>query len=238
MFNKKTSTVVLIFAVTIVMSVCFRLSYWQWQRAGDKQAQLSMLTERFDNHALGEVESTDNWQGANIDLKGKLVPNQWWFLDNQILHGQVGYDLIALFEADNTDTLFVINLGFVPARDSRSQLPVIALPLNQIEVNVQFKIGVWSGFTLAKSPDQSAYHHNVLQYLDRAYFERESKLPISSQLLIAKQGVIQGVTPHYKAVVMSPDKHRAYALQWLLIGLSAGVIAYFATRKKSRDLRT
>ncbi|WP_145924966.1 SURF1 family protein [Pseudoalteromonas luteoviolacea] len=236
MFNKKISTVMVIFAVVLVMSVCFRLSYWQWQRAFEKQAQLAMLSEHRENQRLLMNTNTELLQGAKTELVGQLVPDYWWLLDNQILNGQIGYDLIALFNADGVDEHFIINLGFVAAGADRSQLPIIELPLEPIEVKAQFKIGEWSGFTLAKYPNQSAHHRNVLQYLEWSFFSRELSVAVSPLLVIANRTVVTGVTPHYKAVVMSPDKHRAYALQWFLIGLSAGIIAFFATRPKSKEL--
>ncbi|WP_211013032.1 SURF1 family protein [Pseudoalteromonas luteoviolacea] len=236
-FNKKTSTVLVILAVIVVMLVCFRLSYWQWQRATNKQALLAQLTERSQNQKTLFSQDPDSLQGVKAVLTGKLDQKHWWLLDNQIVSGQVGYDLIAIFDADDSAERFVINLGFVPAGKNRSHLPEIALPSGKLQVNAQFKIGNWSGFTLAEYPNQSAHHSNVLQYLEHTFFSRELEANISPLLLIADQAVIEGITPHYEAVVMSPEKHRAYALQWLLIGLSAGVIALFASKRESGKLK-
>ncbi|KZN67166.1 hypothetical protein N473_08060 [Pseudoalteromonas luteoviolacea CPMOR-1] len=226
----------LIFAVVLVMSICFRLSYWQWQRALDKQAQLMMLSEQPENKRLLINTNAELLQGAKAVLVGEFRSGYWWLLDNQIVNGQIGYDLIAIFDAGGVDDPLIINLGFVAAGKDRAQLPMIELPVGPIEIDAQFKIGEWSGFTLAKYPNQSIHHRNVLQYLEPSFFSREINAAVSPLLVIANQAVMADVTPHYQAVVMSPDKHRAYALQWLLIGLSAGIIAFFATRKKSKEL--
>jgi cytochrome oxidase assembly protein ShyY1 len=41
--------------------------------------------------------------------------------------------------------------------------------------------------------------------------------------------------PHYKAVVMSPQKHQAYAVQWFLIALACVVVAIFASKKRTNN---
>ena len=48
-----------------------------------------------------------------------------------------------------------------------------------------------------------------------------------------RQGIADEIAaPHYQAVVMSPEKHQAYAVQWLLIAIACLVIAVFAFKKK------
>ncbi|MBQ4813771.1 SURF1 family protein [Pseudoalteromonas luteoviolacea] len=220
-------------AVTIVVSVCFRLSYWQWQRAQEKQGYLTQIAMRSDSQWWGAASEPELLQGANATVSGHIDSTRWWLLDNQVVEGKVGYDLIVLFLPEGRTEFHALNLGFIAGGQDRKQLPVFELPTGKITVNVEFKIGEWSGFTLATTPNQSAHHDNVLQYLDHAFFSLDTGYQISPLLMIAKQAVFSAVEPHYQAVVMSPDKHRAYALQWLLIGISAGVIAFFACRHKN-----
>ncbi|WP_196761504.1 SURF1 family protein [Pseudoalteromonas luteoviolacea] len=221
--------------MTIVVSVCFRLAFWQWQRAQEKQGYLTQIAMRSDNKQWWEaVSEPELLQGATATISGHIDTSQWWLLDNQIVEGQIGYDLIVLFLPQGRTEYHALNLGFVAGDQDRKRLPFVELPTDRISVDVEFKIGKWSGFTLATAPNQSAYHDNVLQYLDHAFFSLDSGYQISPLLMIAKQAVFSGVRPHYQAVVMSPDKHRAYALQWLLIGISAGVIALFAYKHKNQ----
>jgi len=215
-----------------VVSVCFRLAFWQWQRAQEKQGIIAQITASSSEQWWRKVSDPEQLQGASVQIQGYIDMSNSWLLDNQIVDNRVGYDLIVLFQPLGHSEHYVLNLGFIAAGQDRKQLPEFDLPSDQITIDVEFKIGDWAGFTLAKSPDQSAHHRNVLQYLDRAFFIQDTGQQVSPLLMIAKHALFDGVQPHYQAVVMSPDKHRAYALQWLLIGISAGVIAFFACRSK------
>ncbi|KZN29941.1 hypothetical protein N474_03425 [Pseudoalteromonas luteoviolacea CPMOR-2] len=215
-----------------MVSVCFRLAFWQWQRAQEKQGLIEQIDASSGEYWWRKVSKPEQLQGATAQIRGRIDTSQFWFLDNQIVNGQVGYDLVVLFLPQDYTEYFVLNLGFIAGERDRKQLPDFDLPTNEVMIEVEFKIGDWAGFTLATSPNQSAHHSNVLQYLDHTFFVQNTGQQLSPLLMIAKNAVFDDVEPHYQAVVMSPDKHRAYALQWLLIGISAGVIAFFAYRPK------
>lgn len=224
--------------VMIVVLVCLRLSYWQLQRADSKAQQLTQIASLQDKGVMNwqqmqQLPNEWNKTGLQLLLTGTLIPNYIWLLDNQVYQGQVGYDVLVLLRLENNEHILLVNLGWVKAPISREQLPSIKLPHTSISLHLQLKQGNLKGFTL-QGADQN--HSNGwprrVQFIDL-----ESFILQSSEAMVDFIGYRLGAgddiaTPHYEAVVMSPDKHRAYALQWLLIAVACVVVAIFASKKR------
>ncbi|MBQ4863810.1 SURF1 family protein [Pseudoalteromonas sp. MMG013] len=231
----KLSSILATLAVILIVTVCLLLARWQWLRGENKesllkQEQAHLAAPRSDLRKF-LVTSPDLLHSAKIKVVGHFVQGNIWFLDNKVIEGQTGYDVVTLFDANNLNGMLLVNLGFVAAPASRT-LPLLNLPDEQIELNLQIKSKDIQGFTLASQPAMDINQPNLLQYIDLSYFLNITGLSIYPFLTyqVGAQAVVG--QPHYQAVVMSPQKHQAYALQWLLIGISAAAIGYFMLKKK------
>ena len=99
---------------------------------------------------------------------------------------------------------------------------------------VQLKQGNLQGFTLADEIGAEQGWPKRIQGIDLAILSTQLAMPL--QGFIGYRNEADGIaTPHYQSVVMGPDKHYAYAVQWLLIGLACVVIAYFAMRRRGYE---
>ncbi|ALU43876.1 hypothetical protein AT705_13550 [Pseudoalteromonas rubra] len=236
--RSKVSAYCTILAVSLVVCTCLALSVWQWQRAAQKAY---LLEKRQSGQVIADFNATTDLQnqraleGQQFRLHGHFDDSRYWLLDNQIVNGTPGYDVITLFRPIYSEEWLVVNLGFIPATHSRAVLPQVALPSSLQTVNVEFKIGKWAGFTLATQPDLNTAQPELLQYLDHAFFVGQTQRPIAVSLAYASDQIINDIQPHYEAVVMGPDKHRAYALQWLLLAVAAMVVPYLAYKRKSDE---
>lgn len=224
--------------VMIVVLVCLRLSYWQLQRADSKVQQLMHITSLQNKGVMNwqqmqQLPNGWNKTGLQLLLTGMLIPNYIWLLDNQVYKGQVGYDVLALLRLENNEHIVLVNLGWVKAPLSREQLPSIKLPNTSISILLQLKQGNLKGFTLQEGePEPSKSWPKRVQFIDLESFILESKKPMVDFIGYRLGAGDDIATPHYEAVVMSPDKHRAYALQWLLIAVACVVVAIFASKKR------
>ncbi|MCG7537789.1 SURF1 family protein [Pseudoalteromonas sp. OOF1S-7] len=238
MSRLKVSAYCSILAVSVVVCTCLALSVWQWKRAAQKEY---LIEKRQSNQSLHEFNALEDLQnqsaleGKQYRVRGYFETSRLWLLDNQILSGVPGYDVVTLFRPIYGEKWLVVNLGFIPAAQSRAVLPQIELPTALQTVDVEFKIGKWAGFTLADRPDLNAAQPELIQYLDHAFFVAQTQRPIASSLAYASHPVVSEVQPHYEAVVMGPDKHRAYAVQWLLLAVAAVIIPYFAYKRKNDE---
>ncbi|BDF95789.1 SURF1-like protein [Pseudoalteromonas sp. KAN5] len=220
--------------------VCLRLSYWQVQRA---QAKTQQLTHIASVQAQGlmqwsQVQALPNdWNktGVQATLTGRINGDGYWLLDNQVYQGQVGYDVLMLFKPTTSKVPLLINFGWVKAPVSREQLPSITLPSKPITINVQLKQGKLSGFTLdnaAIKPEDGRWPKRV-QTIDLQLFTQQAEQAMAD-FIGYRQGLGDELgIPHYQAVVMSPQKHYGYAVQWLLIALACVVVTVFASKRRN-----
>lgn len=239
--KQKLSSIFIICVVIVVVLVCLRLGYWQMQRAEAKTQQLAHIASV---QAQGVMQwpqvqalpSDWNKTGVQATLTGTIDNDYYWLLDNQVYQGQVGYDVLTLFKPATSKKPLLINFGWVKAPISREQLPAIELPNQPITINVQLKQGKLSGFTLdnasANKLGEDSWPKRV-QTIDLQLFTKQAE-----QTMVDFIGYRQGAgdelgIPHYQAVVMSPQKHYGYAVQWLLIALACVVVAIFASKRRN-----
>ncbi|MFY8326688.1 SURF1 family protein [Pseudoalteromonas sp. ZZD1] len=238
--KQKLSSIFIICVVIVVVLVCLRLGYWQIQRGQAKSLQLSHIAKVQSKGVMPwqqvlALPSEWNKTGIQASLTGTVNTVHYWLLDNQVVQGQVGYDVLALFKPTHSQTPILVNFGWIKAPASRQQLPSVTLPRGAIDIKVQLKQGKLSGFTLDSSEHQkhkSDWPKRV-QNIDLALFEKHVKQPLVD-FIAYRQGVGDAFgIPHYQAVVMSPQKHYGYAVQWLLIGLSCVVVAIVASKRRN-----
>ncbi|CAM4087526.1 SURF1 family protein [Pseudoalteromonas byunsanensis] len=232
----KFSSVITLLLVTIVICTCLALAAWQWQRAQDK-AHLLAQQEKQLNFAAEQVLALPASQnnGLLTTINGRFLPSFIWFLDNQTLNGQVGFDVLALFALNGfTQKKVLVNLGFIRPISER-QIPNIELPEQQVSLQVVIKSKDIAGFTLAPEPSMDPIQPQLLQYIDIDFLSMRTDEQIFP--LVAYQHGSSPIiaTPHYTHVVMPPQKHKAYALQWLLIAMAAALVAYFAIKKGEHE---
>ena len=58
------------------------------------------------------------------------------------------------------------------------------------------------------------------------------ELDLSQGIIYAQDQSIEGLVQIYKPVVMPPEKHQAYAMQWFLLAFACVSIFVFASRNR------
>ena len=166
-----------------------------------------------------------------INCIGYFDTNNYWLLDNQIYNGQVGYDLLALLKLSDESRFLLVNLGWVKAERSREILPNVTIPSGKFTLTAQIKEDNLSGFTLANNNTQSDLAKRI-QIIDLQALSSQSQRPLVDYMAYRQGGEDEIAAPHYEAVVMSPEKHYAYSVQWFLIAIACVVVAIFASKKR------
>ncbi|WP_372761145.1 SURF1 family protein [Pseudoalteromonas sp.] len=237
--EQKLSSILTICMVLLVVLVCVRLGFWQLERGEQKQQQLVAIAQLQTHGVMSwqQVEalpSSWNKTGLLVQLTGQFLPKHYWLLDNKIYNGQVGYDLLALFKPQQHSAALLVNLGWLKAPMSRNTLPQVTLPSGPYTLQAQIKENNLSGFSLADSTRQVDLAKRI-QTIDLKQLSAQSQQPLQG-FMAYRQGTGDELgVPHYQAVVMSPQKHNAYALQWFLIALACIVVAVFASKKRTQD---
>ena len=225
--------------VILVVSLCFYLAAWQMQRAENKQQRLDYI-ELMQNKGelnwakLNSLPLEFNKTGLQLKTTGKLDTHKYWLLDNRTLNGRPGYDVITIFYPSNSQQALLVNFGWIPQGESRNHLPKVQLPQQEITINAQLKQGDLAGFYLSDEGLAAQGWPKQIQFIDIHMQAEQSSQRFVNFMAYAmdKNPLAQ---PHYQSVVMPPEKHHAYALQWLLIGVAALGIFIFAVRSQKNN---
>lgn len=222
-------------AVTITVATCLALAVWQFQRGQSKAELSSKENQRLAVSTLLSVPLASA-HGATLNAEGQWLKEHYWLLDNQIVNGQPGYDLLVPFKL-TAGPILVINLGFVAA--SAPRLPPKALPsFAKLPENlaVTLKTKDLKGFSLASSPEQEGNMTNLIQYIDPSYFSNALGAEVFTAIGYAEHAYSDELTHHFSLSVMPAQKHYAYALQWLLLAVAAVLVAYFKLKTEQRSV--
>lgn len=213
-------------------AILINLSWWQLNRADAKSAQLARLAQLQQAGAL-QPEQLALLAATDIDAAPLQGQAHWlapyiWLLDNQIVQGQVGYDVIVPVQADGLAQPLLVNLGWLAAPQRRDSLPEVRIPA-QFALDGLLRTKVDGLLLLGQNAEDSGQWPMRIQQVNYAQLSEQSALSLFPALLYQHSGT--DFRPHYQPVVLSPEKHRGYALQWFLLGIAVLGVALAASHQ-------
>lgn len=219
------------------------LAMWQWQRAHEKQAVLDRIQQLQSQpplrHLPNDHAKNNTIDGATLNFHARWLAPAVWLLDNQMHKGRPGYDVIIPVRPLSADQVVFVNLGWVGAPLARTELPPLEIP-QELEIYGMLRTKL-SNFRVGANTENQTTWPRRIQTID--INERKNELihalqfsPIGNnpQVQRIKLNLYSGMiyqtknSPyqmHYQPIVVSPQRHRAYAAQWALLALALLVIA-------------
>lgn len=219
-----------------LVSVCIlvALGTWQLQRAEQKEQRLTQIEQRKSASILtiNDVLEQPDPRDLTYQVSGQILMDKVFLLDNRIETGQVGFHVVVPVETQQGIQL--INYGWVKSGLYRTELP--KFKLNQ---NTQSFHGVSSvpsvNPMVSETATQADPWPKVIQTIDlvkMSSFLGRDVLPIVMQL---DPDHADGFVRNWKAVVMAPEKHYGYAVQWYGLALACLIIYVVALRKRKSN---
>ena len=230
------ATIVTLIALTILV----RLGFWQLQRADEKQQRLHDIAAKQMAHPIGleAIEWLQKESDIPVEFTGKAALDTVFLLDNRIHGGTVGYEVVTPVKTDHG--VLLVNWGWVAGTGYRAQLPQIPFAELGIETD---QILAFSGVTwfpgrnifIRETANYASDWPKIIQQIDLDYMGEllgVKPLPMLVMLHLPNQ---DSFINNHKPVVMRPEKHIAYAVQWF--GLAAGCLLVFlcASLKKRKN---
>lgn len=216
------------------------LSLWQLSRAAEKTTTLARIAQSqaagsLDTNQLLALGATE-LDGAQVEFSARWIEPMIWLLDNQMVDGRIGYDVViavnetysAISTSVNPAPAFLINLGWIPAPAGRDQLPDINIPA-QLIISGVFRVRT-KGLLLGINLEDKGQWPMRIQQLDAI-----SLSPYVKNLIAGGIVFQQAQSPfrvHYQPVILPPERHRAYALQWALLAVAVIGVAIAASATK------
>ena len=221
-----------LFVVTILLG----LSFWQWQRAAEKSHTLARIASWQQQGAINLMRLSSinpgEQDGVQLQFNARWLSPMVWLVDNQMVDGRIGYDVLIAVEDvtanSSARSALLVNLGWVVGPLDRNSLPSIDVP-EELKVDGIFRTRI-KGVLLGKNIEDKGTWPMRLQQVDIESLNSWIQLPLVNGL--AYQGKNSPYLHHYNPVILPPERHKAYALQWFLLALAVIVIALAASSRK------
>lgn len=222
----------------VAVTVMIALGNWQLNRMYEKQDRLESIAQK---QQLGAVElstllsSIEDTRDYPVRFVANLYPEQMMFLDNRLHQGRAGYEVLVPVSTDSGWLL--LNLGWVAAGNDRSELPAVTLPkgLTAFEGIVQLPQANVMVSETARVGDEFPLRVQQIDVPLLSSFIGKTLLPLVVQVTGPENPMF---IRNWQPVVMPPEKHLAYAVQWFALAAAAFmIIAIVVFKEVTHDKR-
>ncbi|MFD2177130.1 SURF1 family protein [Veronia pacifica] len=217
----------LVFTVAFTV-VLVKLGFWQLGRGAEKAELIQVMAQREQTVVTSPRLMGEKVKGIRVEFNGTIETGQSLLLDNQTHKGIAGYRWFAPMTVGASTVL--LELGWLPAPKYRSELPAIQAFSGTYKVTGIADIPS-PMVTLSETENMTGWPKRV-QRIDLPRFENQTGISVMPWIIRADavSGIGSGdnILPStgavhvWQPVVMKPEKHYAYALQWF--GLAAVVV--------------
>jgi hypothetical protein len=181
---------------------------WQIQRG---QAKM-VLAEAAQNQTPTQlcVHRKEFTSNTLVTTTLHLSPKQYFLLDNQVHHRQLGHTLIGLHFDPTCQTWFGVDLGWV----SNNETAEIRLQHYQ-GVSIEAILTQPKGFLWTSHPPNKVEQWpKHLSYLDTQIFLEWAPKPTSSHLLLSPESRLYQAAKNGQKLSLQAMRHYGYALQF------------------------
>lgn len=215
----KTRTGIVSSIAVLLLGFAFcRLGLWQLDRADEKSSMLEQQAAATTKAPLQSVQAGDGvlHQYRRVALTGSFDTEHQFLLDNRIVNGQPGFEVVTPFYLpDNTYVL--VNRGWLGhSGDRQVTLESSAQMLGEISLE-----GILTtpsrGFTIGESvthPENNTWPV-MLQFMDYETIAiKLDKIPALDAVIVAASGQPWSYAYNWQPVASGAEKHLGYAFQW------------------------
>jgi len=229
-FRRLNITLSSLIVTAVAIGILSSLGMWQLQRADQKASRLESLRSKQAKGLmpLDEVSRLSDPRDIPVRVSGELQSENVFLWDNRIVSGKVGYEAIVPLKTANG--IVLVNLGWLQGTGYRDQLPRVMVP----EFS-QFEGVVWlpQDNKFIGSETLSGNKWPVLiQEVDINQIGGVLGKTLMPFVVALELPESAGFVNNHKPVVMPPDKHIAYAVQWFGLAIACFVIFIVASFKK------
>ncbi len=215
-------------AALVVGLLFFKLGLWQLDRAEEKQSIVAAHNAATDLPPLqalppdGEVPLY-----RRVELTGRFDFTRPFLLDNRIVRGQAGFEVIVPFFLPNNQYVLA-NLGWIGHSGDR-QVTLEKAGYSEKETTLSGLVVAPSrGLVLGDAPagETEAQWPHIIQFMDyETIATKLDKIPVFDAVIVAHAGQAGSYTYNFSPVASGARIHLGYAFQWFAM-LAALVVLY------------
>jgi surfeit locus 1 family protein len=224
--------VVVTAAALAVVAVCITAGNWQTRRAEYKE----VLAAQLDSRAAAPPERMDrtpvvaeDWAFRRVRLRGEFVPDKGLLLDNRVLRGRVGYEVLAPLRIEGSDLHVLVNRGWIAAPPTRAELPAVSTPPGVQEIEGVAVLPPARVFELGDgAPAGAVWQHFLMER-----YQKWSGLALQPVIVQQTSAAPDGLAREWSRPDTGVQKHRGYAMQWYLFAVLV-IVLYVSLNLRRR----
>lgn len=209
-----------------VATGCIQLGNWQHAKFDRKQAAQKLLDARGVDAPItlgASPVDAEALRSHPVVVRGRFETERQFLVDNRVYREQAGYHVLTPLRIEGSSMRVLVNRGWVPARASHSDLPVVATPDGPVELTGIAVVPGSRFFTLGTEPATRAWQA-VWQNLDLARFIASAPYPVQPVVLQLAAEAPAGFVRDWPRPDDRAERHLSYAWQWYGFAASAGLI--------------
>lgn len=200
-------------AALVAIALTVALGNWQSRRAEEKAA-LGRDLDAAARHAVLALPpapvDAHGYEFSRVSARGEFSARHTILLDNKVLRGVAGYQVLTPLKISGGDRYVLVNRGWVAAGVRRESLPQIRTPAGT--ETVEGVAVVPSSHILEL--DAKTEEGIVWQNLVLARYAKWSGLKLQPVVLQQTNNAADGLVRVWDRPDTGADKHRGYAFQW------------------------
>jgi len=212
------------------------LGFWQLERAAEKQqiGETWQARRELPAVALDQLpEAAGELAYRRVALRGGFLEGRDFLLDNRIHAGRYGVELITPFMLEDGVTVVLVNRGWMAADPARRSLPQIPPATGPLELVGTVYVPPGQAYTLGEIASDERWPR-LVQAADATVLGRQLQLPVYPWLVRLEADSPAALVVAWQAVNTSPEKHRAYAVQWFAMALALALIFFWRSTNVAR----
>ena len=227
--------------VLCLLPVLVSLGVWQLGRAKEKQLMLDQQTLRTDEKIFrltsGSADDPDSLRYRKVTAAGNYDSKHQFLLDNQIVAGRAGYYVMTPFIPAGSEKAVLVNRGWVPLQRERSVLPSVRIKNGERSVMGRINHFPSVGLKLQGAEIPAEGWPAVIQLVDTEVLAKKLAYPLFKFQIELDNEQPDGYWRDWKTrVLMPPEKHTAYAIQWFGLAITLLVLfIWFSSKKKTNE---
>ena len=213
-------------AVLAAIALTVSLGNWQSRRAEEKLA-LGRDLDNAAHHAVLALPASPvdvhDYEFRRISARGEYSARHSILLDNKVLRGSAGYQVLTPLRLAGGDMYVLVNRGWVAAGARRDLLPQIRTPAGVAAVEGIAIVPSSRIFELGANTEEGI----VWQNLVLARYAKSSGLKLQPIVLQQTSAAADGLARVWARPDTGVNTHRGYAFQWYALATTI-LMAYVA----------
>lgn len=205
--------------IALLLPGLLALGIWQLQRADEKRGLEESYRQQQDLPPIevGLMDKPGTDLGfRRVSMRGQYLREPLILLDNRLMKGKFGYQVISGFLAEGSEQIMLLNRGWTVADPGRRTLPAVPLPAGVVDVSGHVYVSPGPPFQL-KAPELKDEWPAIQQILDTGLVESALGRPVFVHEIRLDSSSAGALAVEWPVVNMRPEKHVGYAVQWFMM---------------------